>query len=146
MTSVHAWLAAGLVVLAGSASGQQGRPSGVGGLPVPGHEVIGAFEVRGSKHLDVKRLVASLPDEGVLLRLGRPLDSTSICRIREVAKDQMTDQRFPDAVVAHELLPFPPGREHNAVRLVITVTEGRRAPRNEPRARATLRPALRCDG
>ena len=124
---------------------QEGRLSGVAGIPVEGHEVIGAFQVRGSERLDVKRLLARLPEEGVLLRLGRPLDPASICRIRESIRDQMADQGFHEAVVAHELLPFPPGRAHNAVRLVFTITEGSRASRTEWRAPA-LRPAQRCEG
>ena len=125
---------------------QEGRPAGVAGLPVEGHEVIGAVQVRGSKHFDMKRLQARLPQEGVLLRLGRPLGEASICRIRETIKDQMAEQGFPDAVVAHELLPFPPDREHNAVRLVFTITEGKRASRGERTAAAPLPPAARCEG
>lgn len=130
-----------------SLSAQEREPSGVAGIPVQGHEVIGAVQYRGTDRLDVKRLHAALPEEGVLLRLGRPLDSNSICRIRESIKDQMAAQGFLDVVVSHELLPYPPGRGHNAVRLVFTIIEGDRASRSERRTmRATLRPAVRCDG
>ena len=124
---------------------QGGRPSGVAGLPVEGHEVIGAVQVRGSEHFDIKRFQARLPEEGVLLRLGRPLDATSICRMRETIRDQMTDKGFPEAIVTHELLPYPPGREHNAVRLLFTISEGKRVSRNERRQPA-VGPAERCAG
>ena len=124
---------------------QAGRPPGVAGLPVEGHEVIGAGQVRGSKRFDMKRLEARLPQEGVLIRLGRPLDETSICRMRETIKDRMTEQGFPNTV-AHELLPYRPDRQHNAVRLEFTITEGKRASRGEWTTAAPLPPAARCEG
>lgn len=141
-------LVVGCLVLSSAAvllAAQGGRLSGVAGLPVEGHEVVGAVQVRGSEHFDMKRLQARLPEEGVLLRLGRPLDTTSICRIRETIRDQMADKGFPEAVVTHEWSPYPPGREHNAMRLVFTIAEGKRASRNERRSPA-LRPAERCNG
>jgi outer membrane protein assembly factor BamA len=124
---------------------QHGQLSGVAGLPVEGHEVIGEVHVRGSDHFDFKRLQTRLPEEGVLLRLGRPLDTTSICRIRETIKDQMAYKGFPDAIVTHELSPYPPGREPDAVRLFFTITEGKRASRSERRPPAPS-PAERCSG
>ena len=78
-----------------SLGAQGGRPYGVAGLPVEGHEVIGAVQVRGSEHFDMKRFQARLPEEGVLLRLGRPLDATSICRMRKTIRDQMSEKGFP---------------------------------------------------
>lgn len=121
------------------------HPSGVAGLPVEGHHIIGAFQVRGSEHVDMDRVRARYQQEGVLLRLGRPIEGVTICRIREIIRDVMADRGFPDAVVTHHLAPYPPGGD-NTFRLVITVEEGRRSTGGQGRRLPRLTPAHRCDG
>lgn len=140
-------VAAGLMVWTLLVAGLHGQhPSGVAGLPVEGHQIIGAFQVRGSEHLDMDRVRVRYPQEGILLRLGRPIESVTICRIRETIRDVMAERGFPDAVVTHELAPYPPGHDMNAVRLVITVEEGRRSTGREGRQVPPLTPSQRCDG
>ena len=71
--------------------------------------------------------------------------SVRVLRLAAACLVVSSDKGFPEAIVTHELLPYPPGREHNAVRLLFTISEGKRVSRNERRQPA-VRPADRCAG
>ena len=122
------------------------RPAGVAGLPVEGHEVVAVFEIEGSKHFDLKKAEDRFPDEGIHVRMGRPIDGGTLCRIREVVRDVMAEKGFPDAKITHDLARLPPKRfGPNAVRLTITITEGTRSTAGNASSKRPLTPSERCD-
>lgn len=126
-------------------SGTGQELSGVAGLPVEGHEVIAVFQVQGSKHFNPKRARDRFQAEGIIVRLGRPIDGGTICQIKEVVRDLMTEKGFPNAEVTHDLVPLPPKRFHpNAVRLTISIIEGRRSTAHNTSMKHPLTPFERC--
>jgi hypothetical protein len=130
------------VVLA-SHTGQQ--LSGVAGLPVEGHEIVAVFQIQGSKHFNLKRAQDRFQAEGINVRLGRPIDGGTICQIKEVVRDVMADKGFPNAEVTHDLVPLPPKRfSPNAVRLTISIIEGRRLTTHHTSRKHPMTPFERC--
>src|SRR5687767_9140839 len=128
---------------AGLASSPGQHLSGVAGIPVEGHEIVAIFDVQGSKHIDWKTVEARFPAEDIRVRLGRPLDSGTICRIKELVRDVLAEKGFTSPEVTHDTIPLPPNRfSPNALRLTIHIVDG-------PRSRAIKRsgflsPSQRC--
>ena len=141
---VSAWL-----LLAGSITfgRQQDRDlSGIHGIPVEGHDIVGGVEIIGTKQLASSRsgwdkLRERLAANGADLRLGWPLESQTLCRFKEVVLDVMSEKGFRDAEISLDTRPTYGNRRH--LTLKFTITEGKRS-RPIARAAPLLSPAQRC--
>ena len=126
---------------------QQDRDlSGIHGIPVEGHTVVGAIKFVGTKQLDLSRsgwekVRERLRANGAELRLGWPLESQTLCRFKEVVLDVMYEKGFLDAEISHDEKPTYGNRRH--VTLVFTIVEGERSRRRAP-AGPLLSAAERC--
>jgi hypothetical protein len=132
-----------LSVVLPSHAGQ--KPAGVAGRPVEGHEIIAVFEIQGSKHFDLKKAADRFPTEGINVRLGRPIDGGTLCRIREVVRYVMAEKGFTNAEVRHDLAPLPERFGPKAMRLTIRIVEGPRATARNTSTKHPLTPSERCD-
>ena len=114
-------LLAGSIVL----GGQQDRDlTGIHGIPVEGHDVVGGVEIVGTKQLDVSRsgwekLNERLRANGAELRLGWPLQSQTLCRFKEVLGDVMREKGFPDVEISHDARPTRGDRRHLTLKFTI---------------------------
>jgi hypothetical protein len=137
------------MLLAGSiVFGRQQDPelSGIHGIPVEGHTIVGAIKFIGTKQLDLSRsgwdkFRVRLRANGAELRLGWPLESQTLCRFKEVVRDVMVEKGFLDVEISHDEKPTYGNRRH--VTLVFTIVEGKRSRRAELAA-PLLSPAERC--
>ena len=146
MKSTHAivfGVAASILLAAPIALARQqtGELTGIRGIPVEGHDIVGGVEIVGTKQIDRRRLRDRLRPHGAELRLGLPLESQTLCRFKEVLRDEMAEKGFLDADVTCETRPTYGNRRHLTLRF--TITEG---PRTRPIARTTASssPAQRC--
>ena len=128
------------MLLAGSiVFGRQQDPelSGIHGIPVEGHTIVGAIKFIGTKQLDLSRsgwdkFRERLRANGAELRLGWPLESQTLCRFKEVVRDVMNEKGFLDVEISHDEKPTYGNRRH--VTLVFTIVEGARSRRAAPAA------------
>ena len=126
---------------------QQDRElSGIHGIPVEGHTVVGGIEIVGTKQLDLSRsgwhkLRDRLVANGADLRLGWPLESPTLCRFKEVLRGVMAEKGFLDVEIDLETRPTQGNRRH--LTLKFTIVEGHRSRRPVPAA-PLLSPAERC--
>ncbi len=119
---------------------QDGKLTGVHGLPVEGHDIVAGIEIVGTKQIDFPRLHERLRANGANLRLGLPLESQMLCRFKEVLRDVMSEKGFLDAEVTHDTRPTYANPRY--LTLTITITEGKRS---QPIASAPPpSPAQRC--
>jgi outer membrane protein assembly factor BamA len=135
---------AACIVLAGSVvvgRQQSGELSGVHGLPVEGHDSVAAIEIVGTKRIDPSKFRQRLRSNGAELRLGLPLESQTLCRFKEVLRDVMSDEGFPDAEITHDTRPTYGNRQH--LTITFTIIEGKRS-RPVSRTAASMTPAQRC--
>ena len=72
---------------------------------------------------------------------GRPLESETLCRFKEVVLDVMSEKGFVDAEISHEMRPIY-GDWRNMT-LVFTIVEGKRSRLTTPTG-PRLSPAERC--
>jgi hypothetical protein len=141
---VSAWILLASSIMFGR---QQDRDlSGIHGIPVEGHDIVGGVEIVGTKQLASSRsgwdkLRERLGANGADLRLGWPLESQTLCRFKEVVLDVMSEKGFRDAEISLDTRPTYGNRRH--LTLKFTITEGKRS---RPIARTTplLSPAQRC--
>ena len=137
------------VLLAGSIvfGRQQDRDlSGIHGIPVEGHDIVAGIEIVGTKQLDLSRsgwgkLDERLRANGAQLRLGWPLESQTLCRFKEVLRDEMREKGFLDVEITHDTRPTFGNRRD--LTLEITIVEGKRTRRAAQTGRL-LSPAERC--
>jgi hypothetical protein len=132
------------IVLAGSIvlSGEQARElSGIRGLPVEGHEIVAGVQIIGTREIDSHKIRERLRSNGADLRLGRPLESQTLCRFKEVLRDVMSEKGFVDAEVTHDTRPTYGNPQHLTIKLMIV--EGKRSRPDTSRA-LLLSPAQRC--
>jgi hypothetical protein len=137
------------VLLAGSIvfGRQQDRElSGIHGIPVEGHTIVGAIKFIGTKQLDWSRsgwdkFRVRLRANGAELRLGWPLESQTLCRFKEVVRDVMNEKGFHEVEISHDEKPTYGNRRH--VTLEFTIVEGERSRRTVPAA-PLLSAAERC--
>jgi len=126
---------------------QQDRDlSGIHGIPVEGHTIVGAIKFIGTKQLDLSRsgwekFHVRLRANGADLRLGWPLESQTLCRFKEVVLDVMHEKGFLDAEISHDEKPTYGNRRH--VTLVFTIVEGERS-RRTASAAPLVSAAERC--
>jgi len=120
---------------------QSGELTGIGGIPVEGHDIVAGVEIIGTKHIDRPELLKRLRSNGAELRLGLPLESQTLCRFKEVLRDAMSDKGFFDAEITHETRLTYGNRQH--LTLKFTIVEGKRS-RPVSRGAALLSPAERC--
>jgi hypothetical protein len=126
---------------------QQDRDlSGIHGIPVEGHDIVAGIEIVGTKQLDLSRsgwqkLGERLRANGAHLRLGWPLENQTLCRFKEVVRDVMSENGFPDVEITHDSRPTHGNRRH--VTLEFTIIEGKRSRRTAMGA-PPLSPAQRC--
>ena len=140
-TSTVFGVAAGMI-LAGSivfGGQQESELSGIHGIPVEGHTVVGGIEIIGTKQLDLSRsgwnrLRERLRANGADLRLGWPLEGQTLCRFKEVVRDVMSE-------IALETRPAHGDRQH--LILKFTIVEGKRSRPTSPAA-SLPPPAERC--
>jgi outer membrane protein assembly factor BamA len=135
---------AACVVLAGPIAFGRQDPSkltGIRGLPVEGHDIVGAIEFYGTKQIDYPKIRERLRENGADLFLGRPLESHMLCRFKEVVRDVMREKGFLEAQVAHDTQPTYGNPRH--LTLKFTITEGPRSRRRAPPAPLPS-PAQRC--
>ena len=109
---------------------QSGDLSGIGGIPVEGHDIVAGIEIVGTKQLDLSRagwvtLRERLQANGADLRSGFPLESQTLCRFKEVLRDLMSDKGFLDADITHETRPTFGNRHHLTIKF--TIIEGARS-------------------
>ena len=126
---------------------QQDRDlSGIHGIPVEGHDIVAGVEIVGTKQLDVsrsgwderhQRLRANAAD----LKLGWPLESQTLCRFKEVLRDEMREKGFLDVEITHDTRTTFGNRRD--LTLEITIVEGKRTRRAAQTGRL-LSPAERC--
>jgi hypothetical protein len=135
-------VAAGVLLAATIASARQqtGELTGIGGLPVEGHDIVAGIEIVGTKNIDRPRLRERLRPHGAELRLGWPLESQTLCRFKEVLRDLLAEKGFVEAEVTHDTRPTYGNSRHLTLRF--TIEEGKRG-RPIP-ASAFLSPAQRC--
>lgn len=129
------------ILLAGSIAWggrQDHKLTGIRGLPVEGHDIVAGIEIYGTKRIDYPKIRERLRAHGADLRLGLPLESQMLCRLKEVLRDVMAEKGFPDAEVTHDTRPTYGNERH--LRLEFTITEGKRSRPTTP-ARS---PAQRC--
>jgi hypothetical protein len=137
------------ILLAGSIvfTRQQDRElSGIHGIPVEGHDIVGGVEIIGTKQLASSRsawdkLRERLAANGADLRLGWPLESQTLCRFKEVVLDVMSEKGFLDAEITLDTRPTYGNRRH--LTLKFTIIEGARS-RPTASAPPLLSPAQRC--
>ena len=120
---------------------QSGELTGIGGIPVDGHDIVAGVEIIGTKHIDRPALLKRLRANGAELRLGLPLESQTLCRFKEVLRDVMSDKGFFDAEITHDTRPTFGNRQH--LTLKFTINEGTRS-RPVSRKAALSSPAERC--
>ena len=125
---------------------QQGELSGIHGIPVEGHDIVAGVEIIGTKQLDLSRsgwqkLRQRLQANGADLRLGRPLESQTLCRFKEVVRDVMSEKGFFDVEISLDTKPTYGDRRH--LTLQFTIVEGKRSRRTGV-ATPLLSPAERC--
>ena len=126
---------------------QQDRDlSGIHGIPVEGHDIVGGVEIVGTKQLDLSRSgwegrTERLRATGAQLRLGWPLQSQTLCRFKEVLRDEMSEKGFLDAEITHDARPTQGNPRH--LTLKFTVVEGKRSRRKAPTG-PLVSPAERC--
>ena len=126
-----------------------GRPqerdlSGIHGIPVEGHDIVGGVEIVGTKQLDLSRsgwekLTERLRANGAHLRMGLPLQSQTLCRFKEVLRDVMGEKGFLDVEITHDTRPTYGNSRH--LTLKFTIVEGKRSRSAAPGASS---PAERC--
>jgi outer membrane protein assembly factor BamA len=135
-------VAASLLLAGSIVSGRQrgGELTGIGGLPVEGHDIVAGIEIVGTKQIDRLGLRERLQPHGAELRLGLPLESQTLCRFKEVLRDLMAEKGFLDAEVTHDTRPTFGDRRH--LTLKFTIAEGKRG--RPIRASARFSPAERC--
>ena len=135
-------VAASLLLAGSIVSGRQrgGELTGIGGLPVEGHDIVAGIEIVGTKQIDRLGLRERLQPHGAELRLGLPLESQTLCRFKEVLRDLMAEKGFLDAEVTHDTRPTFGDRRH--LTLKFTIGEGKRG--RPIRASARFSPAERC--
>jgi hypothetical protein len=137
------------VLLAGSivCGRQQDRDlSGIRGIPVEGHDIVAGVEIVGTKQLDFSRSGwderhKRLRANGADLQLGWPLESQTLCRFKEVLRDEMREKGFLDVEITHDTRPTFGNRRD--LTLEVTIVEGKRTHRTPPTGRL-LTPAERC--
>ena len=147
-TSTVFGVAAGMI-LAGSivfGGQQESELSGIHGIPVEGHTVVGGIEIIGTKQLDLSRsgwnrLRERLRANGADLRLGWPLEGQTLCRFKEVVRDVMSEKGFNDVEITLETRPAHGDRLH--LILKFTIVEGTRSRPTSPAA-SLPPPAERC--
>jgi hypothetical protein len=120
---------------------QTGELSGIRGVPVEGHDIVSSIEIVGSKHIHFAELLKRARLNGAELRLSWPLESQTLCRFKEVLRDVMSENGFPDAEITYETRPTYGNREHLAFKF--TIVEGKRS-RPVSRKAGLLSPAERC--
>jgi hypothetical protein len=120
---------------------QQGELSGVHGLPVEGHDIVAGVEIRGTKQINFSKFRERLRENGATLRLGRPVESQTLCRFKEVLRDVMSEKGFLDAEITHDTRPTY--GDPRSLTLTLTITEGKRSRPIAPTA-PFLSPAQRC--
>ena len=126
---------------------QQDRDlSGIHGIPVEGHDIVAGVEIVGTKQLDVSRSGwderhQRLRANGADLKLGWPLESQTLCRFKEVLRDEMREKGFLDVEITHDTRPTFGNRRD--LTLEITIVEGKRTRRAAQTGRL-LSPAERC--
>lgn len=118
--------------------------SGIHGIPVEGHDVVGGIEIVGTKQIDVSRsgweqLNKRLRANGAHLQLGWPLESQTLCRFKEVLRDVMGEKGFPDVEITHDTRPTQGNQRH--LTLKFTIVEGNRS---RHRVTSPRSPAERC--
>ena len=122
---------------------QTGTLSGVSGVPVEGHEIIVTVQFAGHGELDFRRLDARLQENGIRVRLGRPLESVTLCQLKEVVRDMLAEKGFPDAVITHDLTRAL-GDPEAHMKLTITISQGERSKRASKGGSPPLSSAERC--
>jgi outer membrane protein assembly factor BamA len=142
-SSIAFGIAAFLLLAQPVTSGRQQprQPSGIGGLPVEGHDIVGAVVIVGTRQIDVQKMRERLRANGAELRLGRPLETQTLCRFVEVLRDAMREKGFPGAEITHETGPTYGNRRH--LTLTFTIVEGTRT-RGVAAPEGPLSPAQRC--
>jgi hypothetical protein len=123
---------------------QQGELAGVRGLPVEGHDSLAAIEIVGTTLVlepGSRKMRERFRANGADLVLGRPLESQTLCRFKEVLRDVMNEKGYPDAGITHDTRPTY-GDPHELT-LTFTITPGRRSGRPASAA-PLLSPAERC--
>lgn len=120
--------------------------SGIQGIPVEGHDIVAAIEIKGTKELLLsgagwRKFRERLRANGAELRLGWPLESQTLCRFKEVVLDVMNEKGFLDAEISHDTRPTY-GNPRDLT-LVFTIAEGKRSIGTAVGA-PLLSPAQRC--
>ncbi len=120
--------------------------SGIHGVPVEGHDIVAAIEIKGTKEILLsgsgwRKLHERLRANGAELRLGWPLESQTLCRFKEVVLDVMNEKGFPDAHISHDMRPTY-GNPRDLT-LEFTIVEGKRSRRTGVGGPQML-PAQRC--
>jgi hypothetical protein len=147
-TSTVFGVAASMILASIVFGGQQERDlSGVHGIPVEGHTVVGGIEIVGTKQLDLSRsgwnkLRERLRANGADLRLGWPLEGQTLCRFKEVVRDVMSEKGFLDVEIVLETRPAHGDRRHRILKF--TIVEGERSRKTRPAA-SLAPPAQRCE-
>jgi hypothetical protein len=126
---------------------QQDRElSGIHGVPVEGHDIVAAIQIKGTKETLLsgsgwRKLHERLRANGADLRLGWPLESQTLCRFKEVVLDVMNEKGFLDAQISHDMRPTYGNPQD--LTLEFTIVEGKRSRRTAVGA-PVLSPAQRC--
>lgn len=102
-----------------TAFAQRGTLAGVAGVPVEGHEIVASFQYQVTKELDYGKVRERLRDNAILVRIGRPLESQMLCRLKEVVRDMMVEKGFTDAEVTHEVTPAGPAHPEQTVKITV---------------------------
>ena len=137
----------GCILLAGSIvfGRQQDRElSGIRGLPVEGHDAVAGVEIVGTKQLRepyFQTLRERFRSNGADLLLGLPRETQTLCRFKEILRDAMSENWFPDAEITYDTRPAYGSPHH--LTLTFTVTEGTRSRLAAPAAPLPS-PAQRC--
>jgi outer membrane protein assembly factor BamA len=127
-------------------SGRQktGELSGIGGVPVEGHDIAAGIEIVGTKQIHLPEIRKRLQLNWADIRLGFPIEGQTLCRFKEVLRDVMSEKGFRDALIAHHTRPAYGNPQHLTIRF--TIVEGKKSrPVAQTGPALTLTPAQRCD-
>lgn len=120
----------GLTVSAPVSPAQQERPM--------------AINFEGTEQLKGPAIEERLHKHQVALRLDRPLDTFTICVVKEVVRDLMAEKGFTEAEVSHREIVIGKGAEAR-VKITFDIKDGPRARRVSPKSIAGLpSPQTRC--
>ena len=129
-----------LLATTGLVADQHDELAGIRGLPIEGHDTVAAIEIAGTNKLSgFQNMRERFRSNGAELRLGLPLESTTLCRFKEVLRDLLREKGYPDAEIAVDRRPTY-GNPAD-VTLLFTVTEGKHSRRTTALAGT---PAERC--